>query len=193
MQLCHWGADSGRGSARYAVFAYLAKKTGQGPLSPSPSFPGARCLAPCRRAHPAWLPPLSRTPTLCSVSPSPRPAPCSLTNHLLFPSPRNSISPLSSFEPVSLFLANYESQTWHCISHPSNKQENKTTCQPPTTPANHKLQVLPNLVSGPRIVFKRGLLLSPLFCKQPSWLSSIRHTSHHTHRYRSTASFLIAA
>lgn len=82
-----------------------------------------------------------------------------------------------------LFLANYESQAWHCTPHPSNKQENKITFKPLTTSTSHKLRVLPDFASVPKNIFKLGLLLHPLFCKQPSQLSSIWQPSLGASKY----------
>lgn len=44
-----------------------------------------------------------------------------------------------------------------------------------------------------KYIFKLGLLLHTLFCKQPSWLSSIWQPSLQANKYRSTTCFLIAA
>ena len=172
------------------------------PLSPPADW--HITLGPGTQLVRCLLLPLGSPPTLCSLCVSPSPPSARLPDRSP-PSPPLSppISPLFSFEQVFLFWQITKLQPVH-LTTPTPVQAMHRETSPPVrvpptsrphfqTPANHKLQVLPDLFSVPKIFFQLGLLLHAVFCKQTSLLNCVQQTSLHANKYRSTTSFLIAA
>lgn len=192
------GGIEGRGASCFSVPVPSSSPWGlSASLACLPLGPGTqlvRCL----------LLPLGSPPTLCSLcgSPSP-PSACLPDRSPPSPPPSPPISPLFSFEQVFLFWQITKLRPVR-LTTPTPVQAMHRETSPPVrapplsrprfqTPANHKLQALPDLFSVPKIFFQLGLLLHAVFCKQPSLLNCVQQTSLHANKYRSTTSFLIAA